>query len=230
MNQRWNHVVTLFVTPLMAACAIAMAANASAQGAGQFTVKVGAGNMSPKGDSGDMSAPALPGSKVALGSGTAPVLIVGYSLTDNISAELDLGLPYKLKLNGAGALAGSGQLGTVELLRPSASIQYRFMPLASMMRPFVGLGVTYARFQKETGSGTLTALLNTGGPATTFAIGAKAAATLQAGVAVNVDPRWFADLTVTKSTLRTQIQYSTGQTHRMRLDPLAVIVAVGYKF
>ena len=137
MNQRWNNVVTL----LAAAGAMGLmglAANASAQSAGQFTVKVGAGNTSPKGDSGDMSAPALPGSKVALGSDTAPVLIVDYGLSENIIAELDLGLPYKLKLNGAGALAGSGQLGTVEVLRPSASIQYRFMPLASMVRPLSG--------------------------------------------------------------------------------------------
>ena len=226
MHQHWNNVVTL----LAATCTMGLAANAAAQSTGQFTVKVGAGNMSPKGDSGDMSAPALPGSKVTLGSDTAPVLIVGYGLSDNITAELDLGLPYKLKLNGAGALAGSGQLGTVEVLRPSAFIEYRFLPSASMVRPFVGLGVTYAHFQKETGSGKLTAQLNTGGPVTTFSIGAKAAATLQAGVAVTIDPRWFADLTVTKSTLKTEVRYSTGQTQSVRLDPLAVIVAVGYKF
>lgn len=226
MNQRLKNVVTL----LTAACAIAVAANASAQSAGQFSAKIGAGKITQERDSGDLSAPALPGSKVTVGSATAPVLIVAYGLTDSILAELDLGLPYKHKLAGAGALAGTGQLGTVEVLRPSATIQYRFFPPQATVRPFVGLGVTYAYFQKETGSGKLTALLNTGGPATTFTMGAKAAATLQAGVAVNVDPRWFVDLTVTKSKLETQVRYSTGQTHSVRLDPLAVIVAVGYKF
>ena len=226
MNHTSNYVVTL----LTAACTIALAANASAQSAGQFSAKIGAGKITREGGSGAMSAPALPASKVTLGSDPAPVLILAYGLSDSILAELDLGLPYKYTLAGAGALAGTGQLGTVEVLRPSAFIQYRFLPLTAMVRPFVGLGLTHARFQKETGSGKLTAQLNTGGPATTFAMGAKTAATLQAGVAINFHPRWFADLTVTKSKLATQVTYSTGQTHNVNLDPLAVIVAVGYKF
>ncbi|WP_180279232.1 OmpW/AlkL family protein [Massilia psychrophila] len=226
MNQRMKSVVTL----LAAACAMGLAANASAQSAGQFSAKIGAGKITPEGDSGDLSAPAFPGSKVAVGDATAPVLIVAYGLTDNISAELGLNLPYKLKLSGAGTQAGTGQLGTAEALLPSAFIQYRFFQPEAMLRPFVGLGVTYAYFQKETGSGKLTALLNTGGPATTFSIGAKAAATLQAGVAVNINPRWFVDLTVTKSKLEVQTRYATGQTQSVRLDPLAVILAIGYKF
>ena len=226
MNQRLKSVVTL----LAAACAMAMTANASAQSAGQFTAKIGVGKITPKVDSGDVSAPALPGSKVAVGSDTEPVFIFAYGLTDNISAELDLGLPYKHKLYGAGSLAGTGQLGTVEALPPSAFIQYRFFQPEAMVRPFVGLGVTYAYFQKEKGSGQLTALLNTGGPSSTFTIGSKAVATLQAGVAVNINPRWFVDLTVTKSKLEVQTRYSTGQTQSVHLDPLAVILAVGYKF
>ncbi|MDB5920777.1 MAG: hypothetical protein JWR40_5011 [Massilia sp.] len=224
-----NHLKSV-VTLLAAACAMALAANASAQSAGQFTAKVGAGKITPKVDSGDVSAPALPGSKVAVGSDTEPVFIFAYGLTDNISAELDLGLPYKHKLYGAGAIAGTGQLGTVEALPPSAFIQYRFFQPEAMVRPFVGIGATYAYFQKETGSGQLTALLNTGGPASTFTIGAKAVMTLQAGVAVNINPRWFVDLTVTKSKLEVETKYSTGQTQNVHLDPLAVILAVGYKF
>jgi outer membrane protein len=226
MNQRLKSVLTL----LAAAGAMALSANASAQSAGQFTAKVGAGKITPKVDSGDVSAPALPGSKVAVGSDTEPVFIVAYGLTDNISAELDLGMPYKHKLYGAGALAGVGQLGTVESLPPSAFIQYRFFKPEAVVRPYVGLGLTYAYFQKETGSGQLTALLNTGGPASTFSIGAKTVVTLQAGVAVNINPRWFVDLTVTKSKLEAQTSYSTGQTQSVHLDPLGLILAVGYKF
>lgn len=226
MNQRFKIAVTL----LAAACAMGAASSASAQSAGQFTAKIGAGKITPKVDSGDVSAPALPGSKVAIGSDTEPVFIFAYGITDNISAELDLGLPYKHKLYGAGSLQGTGQLGSVEAMPPSAFIQYRFFKPEATLRPFVGLGVTYAYFQKETGSGQLTALLNTGGPASTFTIDAKAAGTLQAGVAFNINPRWFADLTVTKTYLKIQNKYSTGQTQDVKIDPLAVIVAVGYKF
>ena len=40
--------------------------------------------------------------------------------------------------------------------------QYHFMEAKSAFRPYVGLGLTYAYFTKETGSGALTALTNTG--------------------------------------------------------------------
>jgi outer membrane protein len=226
MNVRLKSAVTL----LAAACAMAAASSASAQSAGQFTAMVGAGKITPKVQSGDVSAPALPGSKVAVGSDTEPVFIFAYGLTDNISAELDLGLPYKHKLYGAGSIAGTGQLGSVEALPPSAFIQYRFFQPEAMVRPFVGIGLTYAYFQKAQGSGALTAILNTGGPASTFKIDGKAAGTLQAGVVFNLNPRWFVDLTVTKTYLEAETHYSTGQTQTVKLDPLAVIVAVGYKF
>lgn len=226
MNQRLKSAVTL----LAAACAMAVASTAAAQSAGQFTAKVGVGKITPKVDSGDVSAPALPGSKVEVGSDTKPVLIFAYGLTDNISAELALGAPYEHKLYGAGSIAGTGELGSVQALPPSLFIQYRFFPPDAMVRPFVGLGAAYAYFRKETGSGQLTALLNTGGPASTFSIDAKAALVFQAGVAVNINPRWFVDLTVNKSKLKVKTHYSTGQKQDVTLDPLAVIVAVGYKF
>jgi outer membrane protein len=226
MNVRFKSAVTL----LAAACAMAVASSASAQSAGQWTAKVGAGKITPKVESGDVSAPAMPNAKVAIGSDTEPVFIFAYGLTDNISAELDLGVPYKHKLYGAGSLAGTGQLATVEALPPSAFIQYRFFQPETMVRPYVGLGLTYAYFQKATGSGGLTALLNTGGPASTFKIDGKAAATLQAGVAVNLNPRWFVDMTVTKTYLKVENKYSTGQTQQVKLDPVGVILAVGYKF
>ena len=226
MNQRLKSAVSL----LAALCAIGAASSASAQSAGQFTAKVGAGKITPHVESGDVSAPALPGSKVEVGSDTEPVLIFAYGLTDNISTEVALGLPYKHKLYGAGAIAGTGQLGTVEALPPTVFLQYRFFQPETMVRPYVGLGLTYAYFQKATGSGQLTALLNTGGPASTFKIDGKAAGTLQAGVAVNLNAKWFVDATVTKTFLKVKNHYSTGQTQDVKLDPLGVILAVGYKF
>ncbi len=226
MNQRLKSAVTL----LAAACAMAFATGASAQSAGQFTAKVGAGKITPKVESGDVSAPALPGSKVAVGADTEPVLIFAYGITDNFSAELALGVPYKHKLYGAGSIAGTGQLGEVESLPPSAFIQYRFFKPEAMVRPFVGVGVTYAYFQKAKGSGQLTALLNTGGASTTFDIDSKAAASVQAGVVLNLNPKWFVDFTVVKTYLKTRTHYSTGQTQDVKLDPLALVLAVGYKF
>ena len=53
--------------------AMVMAGSASAQSEGQYTAKVGFGRITPKVDSGDVSAPALPGTKAAVSADTKPI-------------------------------------------------------------------------------------------------------------------------------------------------------------
>ncbi|MGJ9417200.1 OmpW family protein [Massilia sp. CMS3.1] len=226
MKVRMNSVART----LIASAALACAASASAQSAGQFTAKFGFNQLTPKVDSGNVSAPALPFTKADVERDIQPVVIIAYGLTDNISLEGALGTPYKHKIIGAGSIAGTGQLGTVEALPPTLFAQYRFFAPTATFRPFVGVGATYAFFMKERGSGVLTALTNPGGPATTFEIDNKFTYTAQLGVAMNFSERWFADVTVNKSRVRTDVHFSTGQTQHMKLDPVAVVLAVGYKF
>ncbi|MDB5754059.1 MAG: ompW family protein [Massilia sp.] len=215
---------------LALAAAMAAASGASAQSAGQWTAKVGINKITPHVVSGDVSAPALPGSKADISSDTQPILVFGYGITDNISAELDVGLPYKHDIIGAGAIAGTGKLGSVEALPPTAFIQYRFFQPSAMFRPYVGAGITYAYFQKANGSGQLTAISNPGGPATTFKIDNKLVGTMQIGLAININERWYADVALAKSWLKTKVNFSTGQTQDMTLDPQAASIGIGYKF
>ncbi|VXC46493.1 OmpW family protein [Massilia sp. 9I] len=227
MKVRFNSVVKV----LGVAAALACASTASAQSAGQFTAALGVNQLTPKVESGDISAPALPGTKADVGRDTQPVLILNYGLTDNITLETALGTPYKHKLYGAGAIAGTGQLGTVEALPATLFAQYRFGAPNATFRPFVGIGATYAYFMKERGSARMTAVTNPGrGVPTTFSIDNKFTYTVQLGTIVNFNEKWFADVTVNKARLRTDVQFSTGQTQHMKLDPVAVILAVGYKF
>jgi len=216
---------------VLGVAALFTCATASAQSAGQFTAKFGLNQLTPKVESGDISAPALPGTKADVGSDLQPVLIFAYGLTDNISLEAALGTPYKHTIYGAGAIAGTGELGTVEALPPTLFAQYRFGAPTAVFRPFIGIGATYAYFMKERGSARMTAITNPGaGVPTTFSIDNKFTYTAQAGVAFNFNEKWFADVTVNKSRLRTDVHFSTGQTQHMKLDPVAVVLAVGYKF
>jgi outer membrane protein len=223
---KFNNTVKL----LALAAAMTVASAASAQTAGSWIGTLGINKITPKVDSGDISAPALPHTKADVDSDTKPRFTIGYMYTDNISAELDLGLPYKHTLVGAGAIEGTGKLGTSEVLPPTAFVQYRFLPANSMFRPYVGLGITYAYFQKERGSAQLTAVLNTGGPASTFKIDNKWAASYQIGGTVKINEKWFVDATVIKTMLKTDVHFSTGQNQSVKLDPLAVSVSIGYKF
>jgi outer membrane protein len=227
MKVRLNSVVKM----LLAAAAITAASGASAQSAGQWTVAFGANKITPKVESGDISAPALPGSKGDVSSETQPVLVIDYGLTDNISIETALGTPYKHKIYGAGAISGTGQLGTVQALPAVALLQYRFFEPNSRVRPYVGFGITYAYFQKETGSFTMTALTNPGGGTpTTFSIDNKWTYSGQLGLQVNVTDKWFANASYIKTRLRTDVHFSTNQQQHMKLDPDSFILSVGYKF
>jgi outer membrane protein len=220
---------TVKLLALAAAMTVASAASAQ-QTQGTWLGTLGINKITPKVDSGDVSAPALPGTKTDVGSDTKPRFAIAYMVTDNISAELDLGLPYKHDLEGAGAIQGTGKLATAEVLPPTAFIQYRFLPANSMFRPYVGLGITYAMFQKERGSGQLTAILNTGGTGATFKLEDKWALSYQIGGTVKINEKWFIDASVIKTKLKTTASYSTGQTQNVRLDPLAVNVSIGYAF
>ncbi|MYM86567.1 outer membrane beta-barrel protein [Rugamonas sp. FT82W] len=220
---------TVKLLALAAALTVASAASAQ-QSAGTWLGTLGINKITPKVDSGDVSAPALPGTKADVNSDTKPRFAIAYMVTDNVAAELDLGLPYKHDLIGAGAIQGTGKVGSAEALPPTAFVQYRFLPANSKFRPYVGLGLTYAMFQKETGSGQLTALLNTGGPGTTFKLDDKWAVSYQIGGTMKINEKWFLDATVIKTKLKTVVHFSTGQVQDVRLDPLAVSVSVGYNF
>jgi outer membrane protein len=219
------------VKMLVAAGILAAANGAMAQSKGQFTVSVGANMLKPNVTSGAISAPALPNSLGDVSKDTQPVAVFNYGLTDNISVESAIGTPYKHKIYGAGAIAGTGQLGTVQALPAIALVQYRFFSPDSMIRPYIGLGVTYAMFQKERGSFAMTALTNPGGgTATTFSIDNKWTYSGQLGLQVNVTEKWFANVSYIKTKLSTDVHFSTNQQQHMKLDPDSYILSVGYKF
>jgi outer membrane protein len=216
---------------LVAAGALAAAAGASAQSKGQFTVSVGANHIKANVESGPISAPALPNSLGDVSKETEPVAVFTYGLTDNISVESAIGTPYKTKLYGAGAISGTGQLGTVDALPAVALLQYRFFEPSARIRPYVGVGVTYAMFRKERGSFAMTALTNPGGGVpTTFSIDNKWTVSGQLGLQYNVTEKWFANASYIKTKLRTDVHFSTNQHQHMKLDPDSFILSVGYKF
>lgn len=224
MTQAFTRSAVLAMLTVMAA------GSASAQAARQWTAKVGVGQVSPQVHSGEVSAPALPHSKADMGDDARPIFSIGYGITDHLAASLDAGLPFRLDIIGAGAVAGTGRLATVRAMAPTLFLQYRPSAPTALFRPYVALGVSYARFFDEKGSGQLTAITNTGGAPVTFSLDRRVAPTLQAGLTVNVNEHWFADFVVAKTRLRTVGHFSTGQTLQMRLDPNFAGVSLGYRF
>ena len=213
-----------------AAVALFACGAASAQTAGTWMVKVGYNKITPKVSSGDLSSPSLPGTKVDVESGDSLIVTGGYMITDNISTELFLGLPYKHDIVGRGAINGAGKIGSVEQLPPTLMLQYRFLAPTAAFRPYVGAGITYARFQKETGTATLTALTNAGGPGTTLRVDSAWGFTTQLGGTYSFNAKWFADASIKKTFIKTTTHLSTGQSIDTKLDPVSMNIAIGYRF
>jgi len=203
---------------------------AHAQSAGSVSVSVGVNNIAPKVSSGDLSAPSLPGTQIDVKDATAAFATVTYMLTDNVAVQTFLGGPYRHDIVGAGSIAGVGKIGEVRQISPTVMAQYRFFDAKSMFRPYVGLGVTYAYFFKEQGSGTLTALTNPGGPPTQVDADNAWGLSPQLGAIVAFNDRWFADLTVIKTFLKNTTHLSTGQSIEAKLNPLTFGLTLGYRF
>lgn len=220
---------TLLQASLLAALALA-ATGASAQRAGQWTFKLGVNQIDPKVTSSDLTPPSQPGSQIDVDAATSLIVTAAYMFTDHWSAELYAGLGYKHDVVGAGTVSGVGKLGTVKQVSPTLFGQYRFLEANDIVRPYVGLGLTYAYFYGEEGSGTLTALTNAGGPPTRLSVDAAWGISPQIGATFQYDKNWFADFSVIKTYVKTTNHLSSGQSIDVKLDPVSINLSVGYRF
>jgi outer membrane protein len=219
-----------FKLSLMALALVAGSA-VQAQSAGSWMARAGATGIYPQVTSGNLSPPAFPNTQSDVSSDWSLGGGVTYMVTDNWSVDLPLALPFTHTLTGAGAIAGVGEIGTVKALPMTLFGQYRFGEAKSTFRPYLGAGLTYAYFYDENTTNTLNALSG-GTPAnpTTLSIQSKFALTVQGGATYAFNERWFLDGVVSYTWLKNTNTLSTGQTQQMTLNPLAVALAVGYRF
>lgn len=218
-------------THISIASALLLAAGcACAQKAGTLSLEIGITKLAPQVSSGDLSAPAFPGTKADVSSDTALSGAANYMLTDNIAVNVPLGLGFKHDISGASRAAGFGKLAEVRALPITVLGQYRFGDASATLRPYLGAGLAYAKFYKETGSAGLTALTNPGGTPTTLSVGSKIAPAFQVGAVFNINDKWFVNAHYVKTFLTVKTTFSTGQTQELKLNPNAFSAAVGYKF
>jgi len=230
MNRRMETLMKLALITGTAVAAVLVGGTAHAQSAGNWSVSLGANNISPKVKSGDLSAPSLPGTKIDVKDATAAFVTFTYMLTDHVAVQTFLGGPYKHDIVGAGAIEGVGKIGEVRQVSPTVVAQYRFLEAQSPLRPYAGLGVTYAYFFKEQGSGALTAITNPGGTPTRVNADNAWGLSPQLGAVYAFNDRWFADLSVIKTFIKNTTHLSSGQSIDAKLDPLSVGLTVGYRF
>jgi outer membrane protein len=216
---------------LLAATATALHGAALAQSAGSWLVRLGATQIKPDVTSGDLSRPSTPGSKLDIGSNTQPTGGVTYMLSDRFAIDLPLTAGFEHDVFAAGSLAGAGKVADVKALPVTVLLQWRFGAADATLRPYVGLGPTYAYFHDARSTAALTAILG-GTPARPAELDMKSKLTVtaQLGLSWTFMPRWALDVAVMKTPLKTTATLSTGQTVDARLDPTSAHIGVAYRF
>ena len=214
---------------------VAMAAASScglvmAQKAGSFSASIGFTQISPSVNSGNLSAPSLPGTQVGVSSNSQLTGAVNYMVTDNVALHVPLGFGFKHDVSGTGAIAGVGKLADTKALPITVIGQYRFMDANATFRPYVGAGASFVKFYNTNGTGVLTAITNPGGPGTGASFESKIAPTIQLGGIFNLNEKWYLEASYSKTFITTRGTLTTGQTIDVKLDPSAYSVQVGYKF
>jgi len=215
----------------IAALLLAGSKAALAQSAGSIVLRGGATQIAPDVVSGDLSPPSIAGTKVDIKSNTQPGGGITWMWTDNVAIDLPLATPYKHDIIGDGAIAGVGKIAEVRAYPVTLLAQYRFFGAQTDVRPYVGIGPTYAKFYKARSTAALTALSG-GSPSnpTTLSVDSKWALTGQVGLAWRIAPQWYLDGFIAKTALKTRTTLSTGQTLDVTLDPWSYSLGVGYKF
>ena len=220
-------------TPRIAllAAALLTAGLAQAQSAGTLIGRIGATSIQPNTKSGDLTTPSFPGTRADIGDDTQPTAGLTWMWTDNISFDLPLAAGFTHELTGAGAIAGVGKIGEVKALPITLLAQYRFLEPSAKVRPYVGIGPTYARFYKARGTSTLTGLTG-GSPAnpTTLSMDSKFTFTAQLGVSVALTDTLGLDAAVMTTPLKTRATLSTSQTLDATVNPTSFSVGLTMRF
>ena len=203
-----------------------------AQQAGSWLIQGGMTRIAPSVSSGTLSAPSPSGTTVGISSDSQPTAQVTYVYNDHWSVAVPLGLGFKHKLYGTGAISNTGQIGTVTALPITVFGQYRFGEPEAKFRPYGMLGLSYAYFHDAQGSAALNGLnpINPVGGSTSLKVDSKFAPSAGLGLFIRIDDRWFIDLSYAKTFLKTTTTLSTGQTIQTTLDPSITSLGVGMRF
>ncbi len=230
----------------LAVSGLAFAAGAQAE-AGDFVVRLRATSVSPdEGSSlgkktaqvyGVPAANALYGStgaELRVDSNLIPEIDFSYYLTKNIAAELILatGTRHDVKTSSAGAALLTRNLGSVDLLPPTLTLQWHFMP-DQTFDPYVGAGVTYVYSLDK----KLTAQTTLGAQRIRIENDMWGGA-LQFGFDVNLKDRWLVNFDVKKLWVGTDVKLNAPvlgvagwqKIDSLDIDPWVISVGIGKKF
>ena len=230
--------------------ALLLVSNSSlAQKAGDTIVNVGVAYITPNASastpiaSGTPAAavfnPLLAGTQASIDNATTLSFSVMKMFTDNFAGEVSLGIPPELSVtlnlpNGT-APQFHPNAAKATAYTPAVVAKYLFNEPSSQIRPYVGLGVTYASFKNvdiNRGDATVVALAGT-----SSSMSSSWAPVYNFGFIYNVNEKWSINTSVSYIPLESEITMTgtgagAGLTTKstLTINPTDYIVRIGYKF
>lgn len=169
-------------------------------------------------------------------SNTIPELDLSYYVTKNVALELilALGTKHDVQTSSTGAGLNKKALGSVNLLPPTLTAQWHFLP-DQTFDPYVGAGATYVR-ALENG---LTADTIGGGRPIRISHNSFGPA-IQAGFDVNLKDGWLINVDAKKVWFDTTVKIDTQglagtpagyrKIDKLDIDPWVISIGLGKKF
>lgn len=205
--------------------------------AGDFIVRAGVANIeSSKETSSPVAITGLPDTKINGISGDTKLgATFSYMLTDSLGIEWILAAPFETDIQAGGGVplvTGSSAIGTAKYLPEVISLQYYPMANDSKWQPYLGLGLNYTLFTKES---TSSALNNSAAGASSLKIDNSVGLAAQLGVDYQVTDKWLVNAAVWYIDLKTDATITTTnlgqiQISNIEADPIVFFLSVGYKF
>ncbi len=200
---------------------------AMAEGTGDFLVRFGPAVVMPNDDSGEVKP--LSGTGVEVEDGTSLAFTLTYMYTDNVGFSVLGALPFEHDIKGDKGAIDGVDVGTIEHLPPTFTVDYYFQPGAEV-RPYVGAGINFTIFSEEDADSELETLL---GGDVDIELDDSTGLAVVAGVDVDINEDWFFNGALWYIDIETDADLDTpiGDLEvNVDIDPWVLMLGVGTSF
>ena len=229
---------------LAALLALASTTAAQAQQAGDTIVSIGAARVAPNISLGPLTTVG-PAADTVNGITSGATASAGYAdtlsfsvlqmFTNNVAVEFSLGVPPTINLDVRLTSAVLPRAAKADVLTPTAVVKYLFNSPADKWRPYVGLGLTYASFDKVTADKSNETVNTLAG--TSASLSSSWAPVYSLGFIYNFTDRLSLNALVAYIPLKSDVTFvgpglsgPITTTGSMELNPTDYVVRLGYKF
>jgi outer membrane protein len=233
------------VMSAIAVAAVSLSQESMALQAGDNIIYVGGAFIFPSSSIGPLNStgpasgvfnPLTAGTTATVQNASTPIVSGFHMFTDNIAAELTIGVPVRMKINMSVPNAGiSGiEAADADASFPSFVVKYVFNTPTDAFRPYVGLGVNYTYFNNISISSNATVRTLAG---TSQSLSSSVNPVFNVGGIYNLTDRWSLNFGISYVPMTANVTFGgsgpgtgTTTTGKLTINPTDVTVKLGYKF